>query len=130
MSDRKEHWENVYRNKSPDEVSWYQQEPTLSLQLIESVPLPLDAPIIDVGGGASTLVDKLWDEGFTNISVLDVSASALDHARDRLAAKLAVKMAAGWSMGQTLCNGLKKMSHALNPRSGLCFGMIGRCFTF
>lgn len=95
MSDRKEHWENVYRNRSPDEVSWYQREPTLSLQLIESVPLPLDAPIIDVGGGASTLVDKLSDEGYTNISVLDVSASALAHTRERLAAKFAIRMAGG-----------------------------------
>ena len=95
MFDRKEHWENVYRNKSPDEVSWYQQEPILSLQLIGSIPLPLDAPIIDIGGGASTLVDKLCDEGYTNVSVLDVSANALAHARDRLAAKLTVKMAAG-----------------------------------
>jgi len=87
MSERKEHWENVYRGKSPLEVSWYQQEPTLSLWLIASVSLPLKAPIIDVGGGASTLVDKLCDEGYTNISVLDISASALAHAKSRLAHK-------------------------------------------
>jgi len=87
MSERKEHWESVYRSKSPLKVSWYQQEPTLSLWLIASVSLPLDAPIIDVGGGASTLVDKLCDEGYTNISVLDVSASALAHAKNRLAHK-------------------------------------------
>ena len=85
MSERKAHWENVYLNKSPHDVSWYQQEPTLSLLLIASAPLPLDAPIIDVGGGASTLVDKLFDEGYTNISVLDVSANALAHAKSRLA---------------------------------------------
>ena len=95
MSDRKEHWENVYRSKSPDEVSWYQQEPTVSLQLISSAPLSLDAPIIDIGGGASTLVDKLCDEGYTNISVLDVSGCALAHTRERLAAKFAVRMAGG-----------------------------------
>ena len=85
MSERKAHWENVYRSKSPHVVSWYQKEPTLSLLLIASAPLPLDAPIIDVGGGASTLVDKLCDEGYTNIGVLDVSANALAHARNRLA---------------------------------------------
>jgi SAM-dependent methyltransferase len=115
MSDRKEHWENVYRNKSPDEVSWYQQEPTLSLQLIGSVPLPLDAPIIDVGGGASTLVDKLWDEGFTNISVLDVSGCALAHARDRLAAKLAVKMAAGLVDGADAMQWFEEDVTCFNP---------------
>lgn len=85
MSERKEHWENVYLNKSPTLVSWYQEEPTLSLLLIAGAALQLDAPIIDVGGGASTLVDKLCDEGYTNISVLDVSANALANVRNRLA---------------------------------------------
>ena len=87
MSETKKHWENVYRNKSPLDVSWYQQEPVLSLALIASAQLPLDAPIIDVGGGASTLVDRLYDEAHTNISVLDVSSSALAHAKTRLADK-------------------------------------------
>ena len=102
MSDRKEHWENVYRNKSPLEVSWYQREPTLSLQLIASVALPLDAPIIDIGGGASTLVDTLCDEGYTNISVLDVSASALAHAKDRLAVKISANVSADMSDGANM----------------------------
>ena len=87
MSDRKEHWESVYLNKSPLTVSWYQQEPALSLSLITGISLSRDAPIIDVGGGASTLVDKLCEEAFTNISVLDVSGNALDHARKRLVNK-------------------------------------------
>lgn len=87
MSERKEHWEKVYRNKSPVEVSWYQKEPTLSLSLITGISLPIDAPIIDIGGGASTLVDQLCDNGYTNISVLDLSGRALDHARQRLALK-------------------------------------------
>ena len=89
MSERKEHWENVYRNKSPLEVSWYQQEPTLSLSLIARAAPAMDAPIVDVGGGASTLVDKLCDRGYHNISVLDVSASALTHSKKRLAHKAA-----------------------------------------
>ena len=84
MSERKEHWEKVYQDKSPLEVSWYQQDPALSLQLIRNTGLALDAPIIDVGGGASTLVDMLCDEAYTRVGVLDVSASALAHARDRL----------------------------------------------
>ena len=87
MIDRKTHWENVYGSKSPLEVSWYQQEPSLSLRLIRDIQLERNAPLIDVGGGASTLVDSLYDEGFTNIAVLDVSGQALAHARLRLADK-------------------------------------------
>ena len=84
MSERKTHWENVYRDKSPLAVSWYQPEPALSLSLIDKAVLPLDAAIIDIGGGASTLVDKLCARGHTNISVLDVSAAALAHSKNRL----------------------------------------------
>jgi ubiquinone/menaquinone biosynthesis C-methylase UbiE len=87
MSETKQHWENVYRNKSSLEVSWYQQEPVLSLLLIANTQLPPDAKIIDVGGGSSTLVDKLCDEAYTDISVLDISGSALTHAKKRLANK-------------------------------------------
>ena len=87
MIDRKTHWENVYKDSLPQRVSWYQEEPTLSMQLIRKVRLASDAAIIDVGGGASTLVDMLCDAGYTNIGVLDVSASALAHAKDRLADK-------------------------------------------
>ena len=87
MSEKKQHWENVYRNKSPLEVSWYQQEPVLSLLLITSTQLSRGAPIIDVGGGSSTLVDKLYDQAYTDISVLDISGSALAHAKKRLANK-------------------------------------------
>jgi len=84
---RKEHWEKVYQNKSPDEVGWYQPSPVLSLRLIANTHLALAAPIIDIGGGASTLVDELCGLGYRNISVLDVSASALAHAKHRCAEK-------------------------------------------
>jgi len=84
MSDRKEHWESVYQNNSLLGLSWYQEEPGLSLQLIRNTHIALDAPIIDVGGGASVLVDKLLDDGYTNIGVLDVSAQALAVAKNRL----------------------------------------------
>lgn len=87
MSDRKDHWENVYLKKSPREVSWYQQEPTRSLSIISGISLPRSAPIIDVGGGASTLVDKLCEDAYTNVSVLDISKSALNLSRKRLADK-------------------------------------------
>ena len=84
MSDRKTHWEDIYKNKSPLEVSWYITEPTLSLQLIRNTQVALDEPIIDVGGGASVLVDHLCDEGYSNVAVLDISANALAWAKNRL----------------------------------------------
>ena len=59
MTDRKEHWEQIYSDRNPLEVSWYQKEPAVSLRLIEHCELAKDAPIIDVGGGASVLVDRL-----------------------------------------------------------------------
>jgi len=85
MSESKEHWEKVYREKSPLAVSWYQREPHLSLALIDKTAVPLDAPVIDIGGGASTLVDRLCERGYTNVSVLDLSAAALAHSKHRLA---------------------------------------------
>ena len=88
MSVRKEHWEKVYQNKSPDEVSWYQPCPVLSLQLIANTHIAFDAPIIDIGGGASTLVDELCDAGYSNVSVLDVSESALANVQHRCAEKV------------------------------------------
>jgi 2-polyprenyl-3-methyl-5-hydroxy-6-metoxy-1,4-benzoquinol methylase len=87
MSERKEHWEKVYREKPPQTVSWYQVEPVLSLSLIDKASLTPDAPIIDVGGGASVLVDKLCERGYSDVSVLDVSATALALSRKRLASK-------------------------------------------
>lgn len=87
MFDRKTHWEKVYNKNSPLEVSWYQKEPLLSLRLIHNSGIALDAPIIDVGGGASLLVDYLCEEGYTNIHVLDIATMALAHAKERLAEK-------------------------------------------
>lgn len=84
MQNSKEHWEKVYQTKQPDAVSWFQEHATRSLELIRSVGMPLNANIIDVGGGASTLVDDMLSDGFNNISVLDLSQRALDVARKRL----------------------------------------------
>ena len=89
MTDRKQHWETVYSNKSPLEVSWYQLEPQLSLRLIENAGLSPDDAIIDVGGGASALVDHLQAAGYGRLAVLDISARALTYARDRLGDKAA-----------------------------------------
>jgi ubiquinone/menaquinone biosynthesis C-methylase UbiE len=86
MSDisRKAHWENVYTTKREREVSWFQENPAPSLELIALAGLPADASIIDIGGGASRLVDALVDRNVRQITVLDLSAAALDAARERL----------------------------------------------
>lgn len=84
MSHDQSHWEKIYRNKLPSEVSWYQKEPELSLRLIRNSGVDKDAPIIDVGGGASVLVDRLVAEGYHHLAVLDVSSRALALARERL----------------------------------------------
>lgn len=84
MFDRKAHWQNIYREKSPLDVSWYQQEPRLSLDLIRRTGVSSNEAIIDVGGGASVLVDFLCNEGFSKVSVLDISGHALADAEKRL----------------------------------------------
>lgn len=84
MSERKSHWENVYASKQPEEVSWTQDVPQTSLDFIRSFNLPKTANIIDIGGGDSKLVDCLLDQGYQNITVLDISAKALDKAKSRL----------------------------------------------
>jgi ubiquinone/menaquinone biosynthesis C-methylase UbiE len=80
----KDHWEKVYTSKATDAVSWFQPHAELSLKLIKSTGAGKDAAIIDVGGGASTLVDDLLTEGYSDLTVLDLSANALDVARNRL----------------------------------------------
>lgn len=84
MTSRKQHWEQIYARKSSREVSWYQTEPRRSLDLIERSGVDRDAPIIDVGGGASLLVDLLQSDGYQRLAVLDISAAALATARERL----------------------------------------------
>lgn len=84
MLENKIFWEQVYRNKNADEVSWFQEIPSASLRIIDALRLGQTQKIIDVGGGASTLVDHLLVRGFLDISVLDISSSALDVARKRL----------------------------------------------
>ena len=84
---KKDHWENIYKDKSPLEVSWYQQQPVISLALIKKLTQNNTDYIIDVGGGASTLSDFLLKDGFNNITVLDLSSNALAHAKQRLGDK-------------------------------------------
>ncbi|WP_223599745.1 class I SAM-dependent methyltransferase [Chryseobacterium sp. GVT01B] len=83
-SDNKNHWENVYETKNPDQVSWTQKKPQTSLDFIKSSELGKEAKIIDIGGGDSNLVDFLLEEGYENITVLDISANALEKAQKRL----------------------------------------------
>ncbi|MEI8111303.1 MAG: class I SAM-dependent methyltransferase [Chitinophagia bacterium] len=80
----KEHWENIYQTKQPNDVSWTQDFPGISLEFIRKSRLPKDARIIDVGGGDSKLVDYLLQDGYSNLTVLDISAAAIDRAKKRL----------------------------------------------
>ncbi len=84
--DPRHHWETVYRTKAPTEVSWYQAIPQLSLTLIQQTAPAPSTEILDVGGGASTLVDALLACGYARLSVLDISGTALSAARTRLGA--------------------------------------------
>ncbi len=83
-SSRQAHWENVYETKGEREVSWFQDDPAPSLDLIARAGATESSGIVDIGGGASRLVDALLARGHRNISVLDVSAAALANARERL----------------------------------------------
>ena len=87
MKENKKHWETVYETNQPNEVSWTQEIPTTSLEFFNQFNLSKSAKIIDVGGGDSKLVDYLIQEGFENISVLDISKKALDRAKKRLGKK-------------------------------------------
>jgi ubiquinone/menaquinone biosynthesis C-methylase UbiE len=80
----KDHWEQVYTTKAPDSVSWFQPHAEMSMRLIRAAGLNREAAIIDVGGGASTLVDDLLDDDFQNVTVLDLSAAALAESQRRL----------------------------------------------
>lgn len=86
-TDRQNHWDNVYATKAETEVSWFQESPTASLDLIHSLVVSRQARIIDIGGGASRLVDALLDEGFEAPTVLDLSENALAVAKARLGAR-------------------------------------------
>lgn len=82
--DRRAHWQNVWTSKPPEAVSWHQAAPTLSLALIEAAGLRKDAGVVDVGGGASELVDRLSERGWVHLAVLDVAEAAMAHAVERL----------------------------------------------
>ena len=86
---RQSHWENVYGTKGEKEVSWFQDSPTISLDLIDATGVAKGASILDIGGGASRLVDALLERGFESLTVLDLSDKALATTRARLGRKAA-----------------------------------------
>lgn len=90
MQNKRLHWENIYKTKSSDQVSWTQEIPATSLSFVHSFNLPKEAAIIDVGGGESKFVDFLLDEGFRDITVLDISEQALKKAQTRLGERAAL----------------------------------------
>jgi hypothetical protein len=87
IADVKEHWETIYKTKQPSEVSWTQEVPAASLAFIHQFQIPKNAKIIDIGGGDSNLVDFLLAEGYTDLSVLDISEAAILRAKERLGAE-------------------------------------------
>lgn len=86
---RQQHWEQVYREKETTAVSWYQEYPEMSLQLVQKSGVTKEDAIIDVGGGASVLVDNLLQNGFSKVAVLDISAPALECVKKRLGERAA-----------------------------------------
>jgi SAM-dependent methyltransferase len=88
-SDRQAHWQNVYTTKAEREVSWFQDRPSISLEFIEAAKAGQDAAIVDIGGGASRLVDALLEAGYRNLTVLDLSEAALAASQKRIGAQAA-----------------------------------------
>jgi trans-aconitate methyltransferase len=78
------HWSRVWSTKQPDEVSWYEEVPASSLAMVEQLDLPADAPVLDLGGGASGLAGELLRRGFTDVTVADISAAGLAAAKRNL----------------------------------------------
>jgi 2-polyprenyl-3-methyl-5-hydroxy-6-metoxy-1,4-benzoquinol methylase len=117
--DTKEHWERVYGTKAPDQVSWFRPHLETSLALIERAAGDHSASVIDVGGGASTLVDDLVARGYRNITVLDISQAALDVEKQRLGES--GKCSIHWLRADVTHSGSRRIH-------SMC-GMIGPFFT-
>lgn len=103
MAIGREHWEAVYTAKAEDQVSWFQERPACSLELIRATGLGPADRLVDVGGGASRLVDTLLEEGYRDITVVDIAETALARARARLGARAE---AVAWRAGDVLAGGL------------------------
>jgi len=82
--DRKKHWENIYETKDLKDLSWFQPTPETSLDFFKQFNMPTTAKVIDIGGGDSYLVDELLSLGYKDLTILDISAAAIDRAKQRL----------------------------------------------
>ncbi len=107
---RREHWEHVYRTKAPDQVSWFQAEAQLSQALIADVAPDRATPILDVGAGASTLIDGLLSAGYHNCTVLDLSGRALELSQQRLGS---LASSVTWMCGDVLTTPLPTSTFAV-----------------
>ncbi|MFE3870645.1 hypothetical protein ACFX5F_05360 [Flavobacterium sp. ZS1P70] len=117
-TNRRNHWDIVYEKKLPNEVSWTQENPKTSVDFIRENNLDKSAKIIDIGGGDSRLIDYLLEEGYENLTVLDISSKALERAKTRLGNKV------------TKLLGSFQISLNLYPIAITIFGMTGQHFTF
>ncbi|NJW51522.1 class I SAM-dependent methyltransferase [Salinimicrobium oceani] len=89
MNENQQYWDKVYSQKQPTEVSWYEPMPEVSLELIRNCGISKDAPIIDIGGGDSFLAEFLVSLGYKDVTVLDISATAIERAKERMCEKAA-----------------------------------------
>ena len=102
MSDIKTHWENIYETKKINEVSWFQEVPKISLDLIASIEIDRKDKIIDIGSGRSYLIDNLLKKSYTNISILDISKNALDEVKQRTKSEI--------NYGNFYCSNILKLN--------------------
>ena len=102
MSDIKTHWENIYETKKINEVSWFQEVPKISLDLIASIEIDRKDKIIDIGSGKSYLIDNLLKKSYTNISILDISKNALDEVKQRTKSEI--------NYGNFYCSNILKLN--------------------
>lgn len=117
--DRKHYWEHIHATKGPDDISWFEPTAAVSLSLIDGVAHDRDASIIDVGAGASTLVDGLVSGGYRCITVLDISIAALNLARQRLGARATL---VGWHEADILAADLPESEfHVWHDRAAFHF---------
>jgi SAM-dependent methyltransferase len=116
------HWERIYRTKSPTEVSWYEPAPEISLALIGATGVGCTAPIIDVGAGASQLVDHLVADGYRDVTVLDIAPAALALARARLGPTAAQVV---WVVSDVTAFQPERRYHLWHDRAAFHFLMTG-----
>lgn len=118
MVDRTDHWRAVYVERDPTTVSWYQENPARSLILIEATGVDDAAPIIDVGGGSSRLVDRLLDIGFQDVTVIDLAEQALRNARERLGDRAG---AVTWIVADVLTHAFERPYEVWHDRAAFHF---------